>query len=232
MLLLIDMNGSLLFKAKINEFRGSGIPYPQFQDNRHDFFIRPGAKEFLDAILANDSRIALAIYTSRQPHNAFPQVDQLGESVGRPHLRSQLFALYAGDEFSLPDYDERYRDGAFKGKRSLPLIWGDRPTCGQAQIRFDACNTVNVDNEERKLQDHMENGLVLPSYDENVFRSGDRVLHELTLYLQFMSQENFGDVRDFLRHFPFSATGSGIRSRMIPDYVDLCDGFVEDVNIS
>merc|ERR1712032_1289985 len=132
------------------------------------------------------------------------------------------------------DYDEPRRpDGSLKGKRSLRHIWGDRKTCGQAQICFDECNTVNIDNDERKLQDHMENGLVLPTFDEKMLRRGDRVLCELATYLQFMSQENFGDVRDFMRNFPFCATGSGIRSRMIPDYVDLlCDGFTDDVQIS
>ena len=107
-LVLMDMNGSLL--CKLGKDGRDGYPgkrsiRPDFSDKNNDFWVRPHAKEFLESILHPASKIAFAIYTSRQMRNALPQVTMLFKSIGRPELQEKVFAIFAGDEFSVPDPD-------------------------------------------------------------------------------------------------------------------------------
>ena len=75
-LILMDMNGSLL--CKLGKHGKDGRPgqragLPDFKDKNNRFWIRPHAAEFLEAMLKPQSKIAFAIYTSRQMQNAAPQ---------------------------------------------------------------------------------------------------------------------------------------------------------------
>lgn len=171
-LVLMDMNGSLLCKLGKDGkdgYPGKSSGRPDFSDRNNEFWVRPHVKEFLESILHPTSKIAFAIYTSRQMKNALPQVTMLFKSINRPDLQERLFAIFAGDEFSVPDPDA----GPYKSKRSLPRIWKDVRTCAARGVKFDMCNTINLDNEISKLREHLENGIVVPNFGPDWFRRPD-----------------------------------------------------------
>ena len=218
-LILMDMNGSLLCKLG-NDGKdgrpGRAAGQPDFRDRNNAFWLRPHAKEFLEAMLHPKSKVAFGIYTSRQMKNALPQVEQLFESLGLRGLRRQLFAIFAGDEFSVPDPQA----GPYKSKRSLPKIWKDRRTCAASGVKFDMCNTVNLDNEASKLREHMENGILVPSYGAAQLGREDDALLQLKEYLVRMCKECHGDVREYMKLFPF---GEGFMPRALPPVSDFED---------
>lgn len=218
-LILMDMNGSLLCKLG-NDGKdgrpGRAAGEPDFRDRNNAFWVRPYAKEFLEAILHPTSKVAFGIYTSRQMKNALPQVQQLFESLGLQGKRRHLFAIFAGDEFSVPDPQA----GAYKSKRSLPKIWKDRRTCAASKVKFDMCNTVNLDNEASKLREHMENGILVPSYGAAQLGREDETLLQLKDYLLRMSKECHGDVRQYMKLFPF---GEASMPRALPPASDFED---------
>lgn len=210
-LVLMDMNGSLL--CKLGKDGRDGYPgkrsiRPDFSDKNNDFWVRPHAKEFLESILHPASKIAFAIYTSRQMRNALPQVTMLFKSIGRPDLQEKVFAIFAGDEFSVPDPDA----GPYKSKRSLPRIWRDPRTCAARGVKFDMCNTVNLDNEVSKIREHLENGIVVPTFGSREIGSADEILLELKDYLKCLAKECHGDVREYMKLFPF-CKGGGLLTR-------------------
>ena len=125
-------------------------------------------------------------------------------------LRNSL--MFAGDEFSVPDPDA----GPYKSKRSLPRIWKDCKTCAASGVKFDMCNTVNLDNEVSKLQDHMENGIVVPSFAAAHLGREDNVLLSLTDYLTTLAKECHGDVREYMKLFSFTKGGSSMHRALPP----------------
>ena len=167
------------------------------------------AVKFLEAMLHPKSKIAFAIYTSRQLRNAQPQVDMLFQSIGRRDLQKNLFAVFAGDDFSVPDPEA----GPYKSKQSLPRIWQGR-ACAAPGVKFDMCNTVNLDNEVSKLREHLENGIVDPSFAAASLGREDKVLVSLQEYLTCLAKECHGDVREYMKLFPLSPGAS--MSRALP----------------
>lgn len=214
-LVLMDMNGSLL--CKLREDGSDGYPanpwiLPDFVDKNHKFWVRPHAREFLEAILDPASKIAFAIYTSRQRRNAIPQVEQLFKSIGRPDLQEKVFAIFAGDEFSVPDPDA----GPYKSKRSLPRIWRDPRTCGALGVKFDMCNTINLDNEVAKILEHLENSIIVPTFGPREIGLPDEILLKLKDYLQCLAKECHGDIREYMKLFPFGCGGLRARPSLPP----------------
>ena len=206
-LVLMDMNGSLL--CKLGKDGKDGHPGrdagpADFEDRNNRFWVRPHAAEFLEALLHPKSKIAFAIYTSRQMRNAQPQVDMLFQNLGLRALQRNLYATFAGDEFSVPDPAA----GPHKSKRSLPRIWSDRRTCAAPGVKFDMCNTLNLDNEASKLREHMENGIVVPSFSAARLGKDDKTLLQLKDYLLTLAKECHGDVRLYMKHFPFGSSMS------------------------
>ncbi|CAJ1394426.1 unnamed protein product [Effrenium voratum] len=211
-LILMDMNGSLL--CKLGKDGKDGHPgrdagRPDFEDRNNRFWVRPHAAEFLEAVLDPKSKIAFAIYTSRQLRNAQPQVDSLFQSLGLRGLQRNLFAIFAGDDFSVPDPQA----GPHKSKRSLPRIWQDHRTCAARGVKFDICNTVNLDNEASKLREHMENGIIVPSFAPAQLGKEDKALLSLKDYLTCLAKECHGDVREYMKLFPF---GQSFMHRGLP----------------
>ena len=119
-------------------------------------------------------------------------------------LQDQLFAIFAGDEFSVPDPDA----GPYKSKRSLPRIWKDVRTRAARGVKFDMCNTINLDNEISKIREHLENGIVVPNFGPRQIGSEDQILVELKEYLKCVAKECHGDVREYMKLFPFCKGGS------------------------
>ena len=121
------------------------------------------------------------------------------------------FLILRGDDFSVPDPSA----GPYKSKRSLPRIWRDRRTCAAKNVKFDMCNTVNLDNEVSKLQEHLENGIVVPTFAAAHLGREDNVLLSLKDYLTTLAQQCHGDVCEYMKFFPFSEGGSSM-SRALP----------------
>ena len=227
-LVLMDMNGSLLCKLGKDGkdgYPGKSSGRPDFSDRNNEFWVRPHVKEFLESILHPTSKIAFAIYTSRQMKNALPQVTMLFKSINRPDLQERLFAIFAGDEFSVPDPDA----GPYKSKRSLPRIWKDVRTCAARGVKFDMCNTINLDNEISKIREHLENGIVVPNFGPRQIGSEDQILVELKEYLKCLAKECHGDVREYMKLFPFCKGGSA-SVRALPPMSTFEDAKDEEVD--
>ena len=96
---------------------------------------------------------------SRQMRTAQPQVDSLFRvpSCG-PELQLNLF-VYAEDEFfvsDLPQAGPTSRSGACPGFDVTGCV-------ARQRLKFDISTTVNLDSEVSKLQEHVENGLSVPT---------------------------------------------------------------------
>lgn len=202
-LILIDMNGSLLAKVEKTDRSFRSPRRPDWEDKHNLFFVRPGAHEFLTAMFGEAANLQFAIYTSRQPQNAKPQVENL---LLQSRVKRSNYWLFAGDDYSSPDPSA----GAYKSKRCLPKIWGDRKTCRMQGGKYDFRNTINLDNEIRKLKEHPENGLVVPTYGarEVAANRDDNVLIHLRDYLLELAATCYGDVREYMRSYPFSPDGA------------------------
>lgn len=131
----------------------------------------------------------------------------LFDRLGLRSLQKNLFAIFAGDDFSVPDPDA----GPYKSKRSLPRIWSGR-ACAARGVKFDMCNTVNLDNEVTKLREHMANGLVVPTFGPAELGKEDDTLLDLKDYVTRLAKECHGDVREYMKLFPFRGGSSLMRA--------------------
>jgi len=185
-LVLLDMNGTLLYRAK------SELPCgrkPDLDVSGVRYYLREGAKE-LAVWLDGHPRVSLAFYTSMQGKNARPAVQLL---LGKE--RGAAVDVY-DRPFNVPDPDGA---NAWDTMRDLPKLWAAPHGVARGH---GPPSTVMIDDSHRKMRHCPNNVLVVDEYSEAAVlngteRTADRTfpLSALARYLSVMLQHVTTDVR-------------------------------------
>ncbi|CAN0374913.1 unnamed protein product [Ectocarpus sp. 12 AP-2014] len=232
-LILLDMNGTLLHRAKkplrvSNDGGGGGggdstWGAPAFVHGENvplNYYMRPGAVELVAALEAHP-RARLAFYTSMRGVNALPAARFLmpdDSSSTAPEVYDRPF-----------NARDPHGANAWDTTRDLPLIWS---TPGRTGAGFGPGNSIMVDDTPRKMR-FMDAGLVVvPEFTEacalealggetgNVeseeeaerreaaARAQREVLPRLLEYLSRLLDESGEDVRPFIERNPFRPRAS------------------------
>eukprot|EP00752_Nemacystus_decipiens_P005334 g4838.t1 len=232
-LVLLDMNGTLLYRAKkpLRAASGggpeaaaaaaatveAGVAFVHGHPDPFQYYMRPGAAELV-AAMHRHPRVRLAFYTSMRGVNALPAARFLMPDDGTHGATPEVYdrRFNARDPHGAKPWDTT---------RDLPLIWS---TPGRAGEGFGPANTVMVDDTPRKMR-FMEAGLVVvPEFKaacvleslglradtgggteeseeagEDAARRQGEVLPRLLEYLGRLLEESGADVRPFIENNPF-----------------------------
>jgi hypothetical protein len=78
------------------------------------------------------------------------------------------------------------------------------------------CNTINLDNEVAKILEHLENSIIVPTFGPREIGLPDEILLKLKDYLQCLAKECHGDIREYMKLFPFGCGGLRARPSLPP----------------
>eukprot|EP00741_Cyanophora_paradoxa_P025212 tig00000350_g24337.t1 len=200
-LILFDLSETLILRTE-NLIPRAPIE-PELRWNKKKVYLRPGVRELLASLQAHP-RCALAFYTSISAENARPVIEALCPPTD-PATR--VFALFDRNYSIRDPHGEKKWDTM----RSLPRVWA-APVC---QGRFDANNTILIDNTPRKVRNHMQNALIVPPWEKEQLVAGDdRALPALSAYfLAMLDAGANGDVRAYMSASPFPMDLSRTRRR-------------------
>lgn len=182
LLLVLDLNGTLLFRAHPNK----------------SFHPRPWLHQFLDYCFANHS---VLIWSSARPHNVMKICNKLFSA----DQRSRLLGEWARDKLNLTKAQYNQRLQVYK---RLDSIWQDKliqsrhPLMKQGH-KWGQHNTVLIDDNALKASAQPFNHLALPEYgkqqvvaEERLESEGKGVLLQVIDKIQELSCSN--DVSYFL----------------------------------
>ena len=194
LLVLIDMNGTLLLREK------KCLPgrAPDFIHAKKYYYMRPGAKDFVKEIIAMPG-IRFAFYTSMLETNAKPAISNL---AGRGWEKDGV-QLYARD------YQKHDPNGKNKWDtmRDLDKIWKEEMT--NHGYKFGPHNTVMIDDTPEKMREHPHNVLIVPEMTAAslVREDGDSsVLDNVQKYIKQMLlvlSSKPSSVPDYISKLPF-----------------------------
>lgn len=182
LLVVIDLNGTLLHRRKANS---------SFESRAH-------AREFIAYCVQT---FWVVIWSSATPENVNRMVPQLLA----PHINSQVVAVWGRDKFGLSPADYSKRTQCYKRLTRLwedPRIRGsyprDRP--GFENGAWDQGNTVLIDDSIEKARSEPHNAITLPEYTGGVDIDQD-VLPAVHEYLNELCYQE--DVSAYIRAHPF-----------------------------
>ncbi|OLL27161.1 putative FCP1 y domain-containing protein [Neolecta irregularis DAH-3] len=169
-LLILDLNGTLLYRDKSDPHRGSTKPYP-----------RPHLKEFINYVLAN---FKVMIWSSATPVN----VQAMINDCFTHEQREQLVAVWSRDTLGLTPMEYKKKVKTFK---LLPKVW--RYPSFQGQVGpWSQKTTILLDDSFIKAQAQPYNHVEVPEYNAQRLQEGnDTVLRQVAGYLEELRyQEN------------------------------------------
>ena len=150
-LVLIDLNGTMLFRAKA-KIRRVACTFDHKVSSRL-YYYRPFACEFIRWVSAQQS-LHVSFYTSMTKVYAGPARNWLTQGFDNP----------------LPVYDQRWNlpdeTVEFGWKRDMPRLWNEINSKMDGSITFDSTNTIMIDDSPRKMRDFPDNVLIVPEFDE------------------------------------------------------------------
>eukprot|EP00729_Bicosta_minor_P018779 gene18779-11104_t len=135
LLILLDMNGTVLLR------------------NKTRYYIRSGAVEFV-TWLAAVPEVRLAFYTSMRYTNAIPAIERLLGHSWEDRVRL---------------YDREYQKADPEGEevwdtmRDLHKVWANEAE--EYGNHFDGSNTLMLDDTMRKMREHPDNVVLVPTLD-------------------------------------------------------------------
>ena len=190
LLVLIDMNGTLLLREK------KLVPgkVPDFVHAKKNYYIRNGAKDFVKNIMSIP-QIRFAFYTSMLGTNAKPAISKLA-GIGWEEDGVQL-------------YDRTYQKHDPSGKnkwdtmRDLEKVWKEEMT--NNGYRFGPDNTLMIDDTKEKMREHPNNVLIVPELTAESLVSEAKdssVLNDVYTY-----------ILDYILHLELSS-----KKLSVPDY--------------
>jgi hypothetical protein len=169
LLLVIDLNGTLLFRPNRNS--------PQH------FIERPSAQHFLNYALANFS---VMIWSSAQPGN----VDHMCNKLFPQDSRQRLIAVWARDRLGLSKEDSQKRVQVYK---RLERVWNDPQIQGLHPLASEGKgwhqgNTVLIDDSVEKSKSEPYNFLEVPEFTGHKGEDPN-ILKELAEYLAILRMQ-------------------------------------------
>ncbi|KAL5121447.1 hypothetical protein ACEQ8H_000518 [Pleosporales sp. CAS-2024a] len=185
MLVILDLNGTLLYRPKKN---------PQ------TMIARPYLQPFLRYLFAN---FKVMVWSSARPVN----VKALVEKALDQDLKSMLVATWARDTFGLSATNFALNVQVYK---NLRLIWSrdqiqQHHPQYEAGERFGQHNTVLIDDSPIKASAQPHNLLEIPEFEATPEQMEGDVLREVAGYLETLRYQS--DVSRFINKEPFRADG-------------------------
>ncbi|CAM9392793.1 unnamed protein product [Discosporangium mesarthrocarpum] len=150
-LLLLDMNGTLLYRSK-SLIEGPSVPPPSLLHGDLFYYFRPWASELVRFALGHP-RVRVAFYTSMRGSNAMPAVQYLtppGSPVPEVYDRP----------FNVPD---PAGINSWDTIRDMEKVWA---AVGRVGEGFGPQDTLMVDDSPRKLRHMPGNTLIVPNFNE------------------------------------------------------------------
>jgi hypothetical protein len=154
MLVLFDMNGTLLVRSKK---RGVfGIRDPDLVVDRTYYFVRPGAKELIEQLLTYHDVIDIGFYTSMKMRNALPAAKFFDKAPNKDTFRPDWNVF--DQSYNIFDKEG---DRAWGGwRRELTRVWSAGIGRGH-----DITTTLTVDDTYTKMRQCLDNVIVVPEYE-------------------------------------------------------------------
>ncbi|KAF8924714.1 hypothetical protein BGZ58_001515 [Dissophora ornata] len=188
LLVILDLNGTLFYRAKRNNRAVTSRPY-----------LTP----FLDFLFGH---CQVMVWSSSQPHSVDAML-----SFGFGPQQSKLDRVWTRKHFRLPqvDYDRKVltiKDLEFVWEgieqEKTASIGGHVEPSSSAHVEFDQTNTVLIDDSTAKIQLQPYNGLALKDFDEDLVRAGtDNELLRVRRYLEKLIYQK--NVSAYMRLHPY-----------------------------
>ncbi|PKS05368.1 hypothetical protein jhhlp_008742 [Lomentospora prolificans] len=181
LLVILDLNGTLLYRPKASKKPSS-------------FVARPWAVEFVAYCVENFTTV---IWSSAQPRNVKAMVDKLLPA----DIRGKLVAIWDRDRF---DLDPRSYHNKVVCYKQLKIVWSDQVVSkahpnSLRNGRWTQANTVLIDDSPEKAKSEPYNHLEVPSFVSG--KPETDVLHQVHEYLNKLSYQE--DVSKYIRQSPF-----------------------------
>ncbi len=169
LLLVIDLNGTLLYRPNRN------TPF--------HFVERPSTQQFLDYALANFS---VMIWSSARPEN----VDRMCDKLFSEESRQQLVAVWGRDRLGLSAADSKKRVQVYK---RLEKVWSDPQIQGRHPLASEGKgwhqgNTVLIDDSVEKSRSEPYNFLGVPEFTGHTLEDPN-LLKEVAEYLAILRMQ-------------------------------------------
>ncbi|ORY86859.1 HAD-like domain-containing protein [Protomyces lactucae-debilis] len=175
-LVILDLNGTLVFRE--NGARSSNTPIP-----------RPGLRDFCKYLFDN---FAVMVWSSAQPQSVL----SMCANIFSHEQREQLVAVWARDTLGLTP--EQYNSKCQTSK-NLEQVWRD-PHLRKIK-RFSQRDTIIIDDSKLKVLAHPHNLIEVPEFSaERVARGTDDALREVTAYLETLRK--LPNVSAYIKHSP------------------------------
>lgn len=195
LLLLLDMNGTLLYRSKT---RLHARIQHAFVFNQQYYYYRPRAQDLITWLVQECSHLVnVAFYTSMSNQNATAGATYLTANIStKLHIYDQ--AMNKSDPSG---------EHAWSMMRDMTKIWSAVDTPGYG---FNATNTLMIDDSNTKMREHPGNLIVVPEFTEELVVSGaDDTLEQLqNILLQVLRAvdacidvDPAFDVRGIMREF-------------------------------
>lgn len=187
MLVVIDLNGTLLFRPNRKE--------------PTKFTGRPFAANFLLYVLSN---FHVMIWSSARPEN----VNNMTNNICTPAQRQQLVAVWGRDRMGLSPQDYNMRVQCYK---RLEQVWNDygisrthpHNISGRA---WNQTNTILIDDSFEKARSEPFNLITVPEFNGQT--EDPNILRKVAEYLDLVKYHN--NVSAFMRSRPFRLVDSHI----------------------
>ncbi|KAF9182891.1 hypothetical protein BGZ51_004367 [Haplosporangium sp. Z 767] len=185
LLVILDLNGTLFYRAK---------------NNKLNVTARPHLAPFLDFLFAN---CRVMVWSSAQPHSVEAML-----SFGFGDRVSKLDRVWSREHFRLPRSDYTKKVLTIK---DLEFVWEGiekekkfAKDTEKYAVEFDQTNTVLIDDSTAKIQLQPHNGLALRDFDKDLASAGtDHELLKVRRYLEkLVYQQN---VSAYMRLHPFDS---------------------------
>jgi hypothetical protein len=178
-LLLCDLNGTIVYRT---ENPIGGIKWTLHARKKY-YYVRPDAVSFLKNL---STRYKVCIYSSVMMHNITELLDTMDRG-----WRSYIREVY-DRESNRPDPNGT---NEWDTIRDMDKIWS---ISGHSDR-----NTVILDNELRKFEEHSANGIVVPEYGIAQVRANSVHLTDLEKYLLHLADNAADDVRVYMTSNPW-----------------------------
>lgn len=222
-LLILDLNGTLLYRNKNKGRRTTASPAPSDESTTDEgtpdpVYVtaasknpehRPFLKEFLEYILSN---YMVMVWSSAQPHNVKGMVD----AVFTPEQKEQLIAIWARDTLGLTAQQYTRKSVTLK---NLEVIWESDTIKAKveehllakgvseeaaSQFELNHTNTILIDDSIVKARKQPFNHLPLLEFDKPLWKNGTDVELQCAIdYLRLTLHQS--NVASYIRKHPYSS---------------------------
>lgn len=178
-LLVLDLNGILCHKAYKEEDTLDRSIYKSISLDKHNIYLRPKAKRFLNKIL-NLKNLEVAIFSS----TTYPNVNLILNELITTEQRKKLKFLWCREHCTLdPDYGTRDDVKEYTTIKKLETIT-DHPYINMKRL-YNSTNVLFIDDEPSKMRYNPKSSYhILSGYDPREIDTDGKVLTKLIKYIK------------------------------------------------